>query len=198
MLGSDTYERILSAALGCFLENGVQSTTVEQVRKRAEVSNGSFFHHFRTKQDLAEAVYLQGLDRHQAELLAVLHPRASLRAGIEGVVRRHLTWVEENPQLPAFLAAPPGWSAPREAPGIAAGSREFFHTVAQWLREHGWSDEPSLAIVVAVWMGPAHAYTRRWLLTGTEPPGSAATALSRAAWNALQPLLPTQSSEDTG
>lgn len=197
MLASDTYQRILTAALGCFLENGVQGTTVEQVRKRAEVSNGSFFHHFRTKQDLAEAVYLQGLDRHQTELLAVLLPQAGLQAGIEGVVRRHLTWVEENPQLAAFLAAPPGWLAPRDAPGIAARSREFFQVVAQWLRDRGWGGEPSLGVVVAVWMGPAHEYTRRWLLTSTEPPGGEANALSRAAWNALHPLLLGHSSEES-
>ncbi|MFF3014960.1 TetR/AcrR family transcriptional regulator [Streptomyces sp. NPDC057939] len=196
MSSPDTHQRILAAALSCFLENGVQGTTVEQVRKRAEVSNGSFFHHFRTKQDLAEAVHLQGLEQHQTELLAVLTPHTGLRAGIEGVVRRHLTWVQDNPQLAAFLSTPPAWFTPRDAPRIAESSRDFFRTVTEWLRGHGWDEEPSLGVVIAVWIGPAHEYTRRWLITGSEPPGSAAGALSLAAWNALHPLLSAQGSED--
>ncbi|MDA5282190.1 TetR/AcrR family transcriptional regulator [Streptomyces sp. Isolate_45] len=197
MLSPDTYQRILTAALSCFLENGVQGTTVEQVRKRAEVSNGSLFHHFRTKQDLAEAVYLQGLEQHQAELLAVLTPQTGLRAGVEGVVHRHLTWVEENPQLAAFLSTPPAWFTPLDAPRIAESSRGFFRAVTEWLRRHGWDEALSLGVVIAVWIGPAHEYTRRWLLTGTEPPGGAAGPLSLAAWNALHPLLSTQDSEHT-
>ncbi|MFI6210330.1 TetR/AcrR family transcriptional regulator [Streptomyces sp. NPDC051041] len=196
MSGSDTYQRILAAALGCFLENGVQRTTVEEVRRRAEVSNGSFFHHFRTKQDLAEAVYLHGLQQHQAELMTVLTPQAALQGGIEAAVRRHLAWVEAHPELAAFLAAPPDWVTPREAPRIAACSREFFRAVAQWLGDRGWDGMPDLSVVVAVWIGPAQEYTRNWLMGGAALPHTAATALARAAWNALHPLLRTSTLEE--
>ncbi|MGW6836553.1 TetR/AcrR family transcriptional regulator [Streptomyces sp. NPDC054949] len=196
MTGSDTCERILTAALDCFLENGVQRTTVEQVRKRADVSNGSFFHHFRTKNELAEAVYLQGLELHQAELSAVLTPTAGLRAGVEGVVRRHLAWVEANPRHAAFLLAPPDWSAPRDAPVIMAHSREFFLTVARWLRARGWDDTPALGVLVAVWIGPAHAYTRGRLPDEAATPAAEATALAEAAWHALCPHFPTPRPQD--
>jgi AcrR family transcriptional regulator len=186
---SDARQRILAAALDCFLENGVRRTTVEQVRTRAEVSNGSFFHHFRGKEDLAEAVFLQGLERHQAELLAVLAADTGLRDGVEGVVHRHLAWVGANPQLAAFLLAPPDWTAPRESPRIAACSRAFFDAVARWLRGHGWDGTPSLGLVVAVWIGPSQEYVRRWLLGGVRDLAGEATELARAAWNALHPLL---------
>ncbi|MFG2873534.1 TetR/AcrR family transcriptional regulator [Streptomyces sp. NPDC048337] len=196
MLGSDTYQRILTAALGCFLENGVRRTTVEHVRTRAGVSNGSFFHHFRTKQDLAEAVYLHGLEEHQAELLAVLTPEAALRDGVEGAVRRHLAWVDAHPELAAFLMAPPDGITPRESPRIAACSREFFRAVAQWLRDRGWDGTPDLGVVVAVWIGPAQEYTRSRPAGGAGLPHDAATPLARAAWNALRPLLPPATLED--
>ncbi|MFJ8542441.1 TetR/AcrR family transcriptional regulator [Streptomyces sp. NPDC093586] len=195
MSGSDTYQRILTAALGCFLENGVQRTTVEQVRRRAGVSNGSFFHHFRTKQDLAEEVYLHGLQQHQDELMAVLTPQAAFRTGIEAAVHRHLAWVEAHPELAAFLAAPPDWGTPRDAPRIAACSREFFRAVGQWLGDRGWDGTPDLSVVVAVWIGPAQEYTRTWLTGGAGPPRTAATALARAAWDALHPLLSTPASK---
>ncbi|MCP2169861.1 TetR/AcrR family transcriptional regulator [Goodfellowiella coeruleoviolacea] len=198
MVDSATRQRILAAALDCFLENGVHRTTVDLVRKRAAVSNGSFFHHFRSKQDLAEAVYLHGLEQHQAELLATLTPRLSLEAGITSAVRRHLEWVEAHPRLAAFLLGPPDWAAPTDSPRIAACSRAFFQAVADWLRARGWSGTPTLGVVVAVWIGPAQEYTRRWLLGEIEPPTSAAPALARAAWNALEPVLAsTPTPEDT-
>ncbi|MEU9804178.1 TetR/AcrR family transcriptional regulator [Streptomyces sp. NPDC051000] len=197
MSDTDARTRILAAALDCFLERGVRRTTVEQVRKRAGVSNGSFFHHFPNKQDLAEAVYLQGLEQHQAELLAVLTPELGLRAGIEEVVHRHLAWMAEHPRLAAFLLAPPDWIAPRDAPQIAASSREFFHSVALWLREHGWAGTPAFSIVIAIWTGPAQEYARHRLLGSAEGADASAPALAQAAWNALKPLLPTTASKDS-
>ncbi|MFC8217898.1 TetR/AcrR family transcriptional regulator [Streptomyces sp. NPDC057362] len=187
---------MLSAALDCCLERGVQRTTVEQVRKRAGVSNGSFFHHFPNKQDLADAVYLQGLEQHQAELLAVLTPQIGLQAGIEEVVHRRLAWMTAHPRLAAFLLAPPDWIAPRDAPQIAATNRHFFHSVASWLRDHGWAGTPALSIAIAIWTGPAQEYARHRLLGSAETTEDAASALAQAAWNALQPLLPTTATGD--
>ncbi|WP_318218751.1 TetR/AcrR family transcriptional regulator [Streptomyces sp. SCL15-6] len=189
MSGTDARTRLLTAALDCFLERGVQRTTVEQIRKRADVSNGSLFHHFPSKQDLAEAVYLQGLEQHQAELHAALTPQLGLRAGIEGVVHRHLTWMAEHPRLATFLLAPPDWIAPRDAPQIAASSREFFDSIAQWLRGHGWAGTPALTIVIAIWTGPAQEYARHRLLSGADRTDDATQVLAQAAWNALKPLL---------
>ncbi|MFF0215115.1 TetR/AcrR family transcriptional regulator [Streptomyces vinaceus] len=197
MSDTDARTRILAAALDCFLERGVQRTTVEQVRKRAGVSNGSFFHHFPNKQELAEAVYLQGLEHHQAELLAVLTAQLGLRAGVEEVVHRHLAWMAEHPRLAAFLLAPPDWIAPRDAPRIAASSREFFHSVARWLREHGWAGTPALSTVIAIWTGPAQEYARHRLLGSAERTEDAAPVLAQAAWNALKPLLPATAPEDS-
>ncbi|MEU8825854.1 TetR/AcrR family transcriptional regulator [Streptomyces sp. NPDC048636] len=197
MQDTETRTRILTAALDCFLERGVQRTTVEQVRKRAGVSNGSFFHHFPNKQDLAEAVYLQGLEQHQAELLAVLTPQLGLRAGIEEVVHRHLGWMAEHPRHATFLLAPPDWIAPGDAPQIASSSRGFFHSVARWLREHGWAGTPALTIVIAIWTGPAQEYARHRLLGSAERTEDAAPVLAQAAWMALKPLLSTTAQEDS-
>jgi AcrR family transcriptional regulator len=160
------------------------------VRRAAGVSNGSFFHHFRTKDDLAEAVYLQGLEEHQAELLKELTPHRELRDGVEGIVYRHLAWTAAHPQLASFLLSPTGWAPPRRIPLIAAASRGFFTTVADWLRPRGWSGRPPLDVVVAIWIGPAHEHTR-YLLTGGAPSDDAAAALASAAWRGLEPLIAT-------
>ncbi len=48
----ETRERILAAAEECFTRYGYDATGVAEICKRAEVSKGTFFHYFPTKQAL--------------------------------------------------------------------------------------------------------------------------------------------------
>ncbi|WP_168220711.1 hypothetical protein [Streptomyces sp. RFCAC02] len=81
-----------------------------------------------------------------------------------------------------------------EASGIAARSRAFSGTVADWLRGRGWDGEPALGVVV--WTGPAHEYTRAWLLGSGGAPDGAAAPLARAARHAIAPYLSADARED--
>ena len=47
--------RLLDSALGAIRAKGYAATTVEEICERAGVSKGSFFHHFRSKDELALA-----------------------------------------------------------------------------------------------------------------------------------------------
>ena len=55
-----TREKITRAAARLFALKGYHDTTLEEVRRAAEVTTGAFFHHFTSKEDLGFAV----LDRH--------------------------------------------------------------------------------------------------------------------------------------
>lgn len=54
--GSATRDRILDAALGLVIEKGFRATTVDAVIAASGSSKGAFFHHFSSKQALAEAL----------------------------------------------------------------------------------------------------------------------------------------------
>ncbi|MFD5934091.1 hypothetical protein [Streptomyces sp. NPDC060333] len=51
-------------------------------------------------------------------------------------------------------------------------------------------------MLVAVWIGPAHAYTRGRLPDEAATPAAEATALAETAWHALCPHFPTSRSQD--
>lgn len=51
----DSRERLLAAAQELFAEQGVAATTPRQVLQRSAVGQGSLYHHFPTKRDLAQA-----------------------------------------------------------------------------------------------------------------------------------------------
>lgn len=187
--GEGTREAILRAAVECATESGWDATSMQAVRQRAGVSNGSLFHHFPNRQVLLAAVLAAGLRDHQRTLLAELDG-ADAEQGVAGVVRRHLQWVQDHPAV-ARLLLTSAEVAGRELPEpVLAENREFFGAVAQWLAGRSWSGEPQLLVVVALWIGPSHECSRRWLAA---PDAWALTDvaddLARGAWHAVRPLM---------
>jgi TetR/AcrR family transcriptional repressor of nem operon len=51
--GSDTKDRILDTAQGLVLEKGFSATSLDDIISAAGLTKGAFFHHFRSKGDLA-------------------------------------------------------------------------------------------------------------------------------------------------
>ncbi|MDN5751455.1 MAG: TetR/AcrR family transcriptional regulator [Pseudonocardia sp.] len=184
-----TREAIVQAALRCVAGGDWEGTSLQTVRQRAGVSNGSLFHHFRTRQDLTAAVIAAALEEHQRVLLEELSADAA--SGVAGVVRRHLRWVHDNQAVARLLlsAAPDVLRSSMSEPVLEA-NRRFFEAVAEWLREHGWQTRPELGVVLALWIGPAQEYSRQWLAAPGKPaPTTAADDLALGAWTALAPLL---------
>lgn len=63
-----TREKITRAAAALFALKGYHDTTLEEVRRAAEVTTGAFFHHFTSKEDLGFAVLDAHMDKRRQEL----------------------------------------------------------------------------------------------------------------------------------
>jgi len=100
---SQRRRQIIEAALACFSQNGVIETTMEEIQRKAGVSNGSLYHHFRSKDQLAAAVYLEGILDYQTGLLGRVIGQAEPRDGVLALVGFHLGWVYEYPEWSAYL-----------------------------------------------------------------------------------------------
>ena len=61
--GAATREKILDAAQELVLERGYVGMTVEHVLDRVGITKGAFFHHFKTKDDLAKALLRRFADK---------------------------------------------------------------------------------------------------------------------------------------
>lgn len=74
----EVYERIVDAALRLFTERGYFNTTVPDVARAAQVSVGSIYHHFKDKEDVARALYLELIARMERALTEIAggHARA--------------------------------------------------------------------------------------------------------------------------
>ena len=92
-----TKSRVLEAAAKVFLAHGFDAASMDMVRQEAGVSNGSLYHHFPTKAQLADALYAQTLRDFHGTIMAPLKARTSAEKGVKSLVRLYADWVVANP-----------------------------------------------------------------------------------------------------
>jgi AcrR family transcriptional regulator len=90
---SGVREELLAAGLAVFDRVGFEGATVAAIRTKARASNGSFFHVFGSKKELAGVLFLEVLRHYHAAMLAALDPLPDAAQGIDRLIRAHLDWV---------------------------------------------------------------------------------------------------------
>jgi AcrR family transcriptional regulator len=189
---SDTRRRVLDAALQCFLEEGYERTTIARILERSDVSNGSLFHHFSSKEAIADALYLEAISSFQEGLWRLVHSRPrSLRAAVRAAIAHQLSWTEQHADAARFVYSRGhlDW----ESPGgeqVAALNRELADAFKQWLTplmRAGEVRELRMLLVTAIVSGPAHVIARRWLAGQLDrPPTTFVDQLADAATAGLR------------
>jgi AcrR family transcriptional regulator len=164
----DTRKLILDAALACFLELGYEQTTIALVRERSGVSNGAFFHHFPTKDALADALYLDAIGSFQRGLWQLLERRPrSLRAALRGVISHQVGWIEANVDRARFvyMRGTLDWETPAGVE-LEQMNRKLSAAFRDWLAplvESGRVRPMPMLVVNAIVTGPVHSIAQRWL-----------------------------------
>ena len=191
----DLKQIILDAALAVFSEHGFEGATTAQILERAGVSNGALFHHFPTKDAVAEALYLRGIASYQEGLVETLERHrgsASARSAVKAAVYHHLAWVETNRDLAWFMyeRGRPDWQ-PAHGAAVRKLNRAAARHVYDWMTplvKSGVVRDLPLTVLGAFVNGPAHFIARRWL-SGliSAPPTSFSEVLADTAWAAIAP-----------
>jgi AcrR family transcriptional regulator len=187
----DRRQEILGAALACFVVKGLVATTIEEIRQAAGASIGSLYHHFDSKDDLAAALYVEGLRNYQEGAVAELQAHPGAEDGVKAAVVHHLRWVMCHKELAYFIFSMGGLHSPgRYADELRNLNQVFFSEYRRWLSRRVRSGEirkvpPDL--YYALWIGPAHELARHLLSGRVKTPWQqAADLLADAAWIALR------------
>ena len=188
---ASTRDRLLEAAAKVFLEHG-SGASMDQVRQAAGVSNGSLYHHFPTKAQLADALYVQTLHDFHATLLAPIARGGTAEAGVKGMVRAQVSWVLKNPARASLLhKLKRAGDVTDESEGIGAANAQAFGALREWV-ERKTAEGEMRDLPFYLWMAlvftPSMSLTARWVKapTPTVPPKVRA-ALEHAAWMAVAP-----------
>jgi AcrR family transcriptional regulator len=65
----DSKSKILNAALVMFTNEGFHGTSTAKITKAANISNGTLFHHFKTKEELINTLYLTEKELYKEYIL---------------------------------------------------------------------------------------------------------------------------------
>ncbi|WP_407146611.1 TetR/AcrR family transcriptional regulator [Bradyrhizobium sp. ORS 86] len=100
---STAREDLLEAGLAVFDRDGFEGATVAAIRSRARASNGSFFHFFNSKKELAGTLFLEVLQSYHAAIITSVDASCGARDGVARLIRAHLDWVVSNRREARFL-----------------------------------------------------------------------------------------------
>jgi AcrR family transcriptional regulator len=184
-------KQIVEGALSCFNEFGVTETGMADIGTRSKTSIGSIYHHFKSKEQLAAAVFLEGIKNYQDGFLDVLEKQETAKKGITKVVSYHLNWVVGHPEWSRYLF--------RESHAKFLGETkemfqqlndEFFERCGSWFKQHmqsGVLKKLPPDIFISILMGPCQTFSRQYLFhqtcTGID---AAAREIAEAVWHALK------------
>ena len=158
---------LLAAGLTVFERDGFEGATVAAIRNLARASNGSFFHFFGSKRELAGTLLLEILQRYHASMVAALDMDLSAREGIARLIHAHLEWVVNNRREARFLfeISRAEWSEEVRDAQRSENSR-LAEGVERWrapLIARGELFPMSAALFFSQIVGPAQVFCRAWL-----------------------------------
>lgn len=191
MDAATTRDKVLEAAAQVFLAHGA-GASMDQVRQAAGVSNGSLYHHFPTKAQLADALYVDTLHDFHSALLAPLARGGGTQACVKGLVRAQVNWVLRNPGRAALLhRLKRAGDVTDASEGISTANAHAFGALRDWVESRiaaGEMRDMPFHIWMAVVFAPSMSLTARWLKAPSPAvPARDRAALEHAAWMAVAP-----------
>ncbi len=100
---ADKQEQIFDAALKLFNEVGFEKTPTALIAREAGVAVGTLFHHFPTKEDLVNALFLKCKGSFYRQLSQGMDGKSSFHGRIQLMFLQSVTWAAEQPQQYRFI-----------------------------------------------------------------------------------------------
>lgn len=181
---------ILDASLRCFMRHGVEAATIEQIREASGASSGSIYHHFGSKQAIAVALYVDGMEELGLVFRTAMAQNNDLQKGIRTILESYFRWVAEHQDWALYLLrVATADVSPYEAASIDDINRRTREDLSHWLQPFANQNEiiPLPAeLYSSLLFGAATHYARHWLAGRmTVDLDTVVEHLSAATWRAL-------------
>ncbi|MFI4919853.1 MAG: TetR/AcrR family transcriptional regulator [Legionellales bacterium] len=158
---------ILKAALHCFINEGVEATTIEMIREKSGASVGSLYHHFGNKEGIAAALYKEGLRQFSLQLQKALKEVSTIEDAIRCIIQANIDWIGTNPDWARFIFR--NRRVLKDAKQESTFREEAILTQLTLItRLQALPDFKRLRTLpepmyLPVLIGPVHEYARQWL-----------------------------------
>jgi TetR/AcrR family transcriptional regulator len=98
-----TEQRILEAAARVFLRRGTAGARMQEIAAEAGVNHALLHYYYRTKDRLAESVFVRSASELMPALIGLMTSDAPLEEKVERAIALELGHLARNPLLPAYL-----------------------------------------------------------------------------------------------
>jgi len=98
-----TEEKIFEAATVEFIEEGMTGARMQNIANRAGINKALLHYYFRTKDHLFEAVFSKMARKMFNKFSPIFEENMSLEDKIRFFFREHISFMQRNPKLPAFI-----------------------------------------------------------------------------------------------
>jgi AcrR family transcriptional regulator len=181
---------VLDAALQCFSERGLEATTIHDIQRAAGCSIGSIYHHFGSREGVAEELFILGVLRMNQSMLNKLKRCTSGEESVRAVVGQYCAWSVRNRQLARYLHSRDIDFSPEAKARLKDIYREYISSVFEIFAPYVESGEIRalpVDVYVPLISGPIQEYVRRWLSGDHRlSPRKVEALFADAAWNAVK------------
>ncbi len=181
---------VLQAALECFTRDGVDGTTIGAIQKASRSSVGSLYHHFGSKEGIAEELFIEGISRFNRGMVRRLRKCVSAEESVKAVVRFYCDWSTRNRPLASYLHSRDIDFSEGARARLKTVYRRYIAEVFGWFAPFVTSGEMRALppeVYVPLISGPIQEYVRRWLSGHYErPPAAVKEVLADAAWKSVR------------
>jgi AcrR family transcriptional regulator len=183
-------ESVLKAALECFSELGIEGTTIHDIQRRANCSIGSIYHHFGSKEGIAEELFLEGIQALNLGMLKKIRGAANAEESVHAVVDYYSEWSTRHKDMARYLHSRDIDFSPEARQRLHDIHRDYITAIFTWFApfvERGEMRTLPVETYVPLISGPIQEYVRRWL-SGHHPngPRQVKPLFAEAAWNAVK------------
>jgi TetR/AcrR family transcriptional regulator len=98
-----TEEKIFDAATEVFIEKGMDGARMQDIANHAGINKALLHYYYRTKDHLFNAVFEMIAGQMFKKFAPVFDEKLTLEEKIRFFFREHITFLQKNPRLPAFL-----------------------------------------------------------------------------------------------
>lgn len=132
----------ISEALKLLVEDGIDGVQITTLAKRLDVTRGSFYWHFETREDLLNALLAEWRERNTGVMLSALDGATNLN---EGILNLFAVWVDHTRFDPALDQAVRDWGRrdPSVRDSVSAEDKARVAAVADFFAAQGFEHPES-------------------------------------------------------
>ena len=181
---------VLRHALALFNENGVEATTIDDLRRASGQSVGTIYHNFKNKEGVVAALFFVLFDDQSRAIAQCIEGVADGHAVVDALISAYTAWITAQPEGAHFVflardSVAQGPHAPDLRQRLLARYGPIDAVLAQDAAAGRIQPLPA-DLIPALVLGATEFYARGWLAGRRQAtPASHAPRFAIAAWRSL-------------